>query len=113
MVPISYPGVPLDHDDDRQHRRLLAQAIEQLQNGRANNVLVVTLDANQSTTTVNDARISAFSVPMFSPCTANAAAEQAAGGLYVADTNRVHQSLVINHANNAQTDRTFKIVLFG
>lgn len=43
----------------------------------------------------------------FDPLTANAAAELAAGTMYVLEANRALRQFTITHANNAQTDRTF------
>lgn len=69
----------------------------------------LTLTANAATTTFTDARLSAFSVLTFMPTTANAAA--ALGGIYVTAMNT--GSCTVNHANNAQTDKTFRVAIHG
>lgn len=69
----------------------------------------LTLAANAATTTFTDARLSAFSVLTFMPVTANAAA--ALSGLYVTAMNT--GSCVVNHANNAQTDKTYRVAFHG
>lgn len=79
--------------------------------GKLNVTLNVTLAANADTTIVTDARISAFSALMFTPLTANAAAEQAAGGLYV--TSQRSGEATVAHANNAQSDRMFRMVILA
>ncbi len=81
--------------------------------GRTNNVLDVTLTASAASTTVTDARIGVNTVLLFMPTTANASAEIGAGTIYVGQSGRVNGSVAITHANNSQTDRTFKVVLVG
>jgi hypothetical protein len=112
-MPVGYVDVELDNPDERQHRRKLAERQADISRGRTNNVLTVTLAANADSTTVTDARIAYCSALLFSPTTASAAAEIGAGTLYVSETGRVNGSVVISHANNAQTDRTFKMVVVG
>ena len=77
--------------------------------GQTNNTVTATLTANVTTTTVSDARIGSTSVLIPMPTTANAAA--ALGSLYV--TGIAKQTAVLNHANNAQTDRTFIFAVIG
>ena len=97
--------------DEKEHRRELARAVNNISNGRSNAFGSVTLDANQATTTLTDARIGADSVIAFMPTTANAAAEVGAGGMYVGTV--VNGSATITHANNAQADRTFGYAIQG
>lgn len=87
--------------------------INQLLRGKLNVTLDVTLTANSATTTVTDERISVFSFIGWEPLTAHAAAEIAAGGMYVDKTTQVNGALTITHANNAQTDRTFRIAILS
>jgi hypothetical protein len=70
-----------------------------------------TLTANAATSTLTDARLSPGSAIIWMPRTANASAEIGAGTIYhdVPGAGTV----VINHANNAQTDRKFRIVIVG
>lgn len=89
---------------ERDIRRVIAQALGE----RAK---LVTLTANAASTTITDARIRFDSFIGFQPTTANAAAELGAGTLYVDDSGRVNGSVTITHANNAQTDRTFKVLI--
>lgn len=112
-MPIGYLDVELDNPNPGQHRRKLAERQAEISRGRTNNVLTVTLTANADSTTVTDARLTYCCATLFAPCTANAAAELAAGRLYVAEGSRVNGSVVISHANNAQTDRTFRMVVVG
>ena len=73
--------------------------------GRTNNGGEVTLTANSATTTLTDPLINKNSVIHFVPTTANAKAE---GTPYYADADLAEGSATLRHANNAQTDRTYK-----
>lgn len=70
-----------------------------------------TLDANAAQTTLTDYRIGGSTVVLFVPKTANAAAEIGAGTLILGEP--VSGGVNVGHANNAQTDRTFDLVLIG
>lgn len=102
---------PLYGPNGRIHRRQLAEVINRIMRGGLNVVDEVTLTANQATTVVADLRAGPNSHVSFTPLTANAAAEVAAGGMYV--SSRGKQTFTITHANNAQTDRTFSIAVLG
>jgi hypothetical protein len=84
-----------------------------LRQGKVECVTEITLTANAATTTFNDQRLSIQSVVSFDPKTANAAAEKAAGTMYVLTANRGSTSWVITHANNAQADRSFQVSIIG
>jgi hypothetical protein len=119
-----FPNVP-DHpgqphpENFRTFLITLAGAINRHNRGKANfavdqagdGTLVVTLTANAASTTVTDERISYYSGFKFDPMTANAAAALAT--TYVTQANRLNGSCVITHANNAQTDRTFRLLVLG
>lgn len=98
-----------------------AALLNRLNRGKANfaidrsgdGSLTVTLTANAASTTVTDERLSYYSGFSFDPMTANAATEKANGTIYVTQANRLTGSCVITHANNAQTDRTFRMMVFG
>jgi hypothetical protein len=90
--------------EERDHRRLIARSI-------AERCGIVTLTPNSSTTNLTDARLRFDSVVVFMPTTANAAAEIANGTLWVAEAGRVNGSATIVHANNAQTDRSYRYLI--
>jgi len=81
--------------------------------GRLNTGGLFTLTANVATSTLTDARISIDSTVVLVPTTANASAEIGAGTIYQSETGRVNGTAVFTHANNAQTDRTYRIVIIG
>lgn len=90
-----------------------ADIINRMQVGRSNCTTSVTLTANVASTTVTDERIAYNSVILLMPKTANASAEIGNGTIYISDTGRVNGSVVITHANNAQSDRSFGLVIIG
>ena len=91
------------YGDDVQHRQLIADTVNKMMTGRANNASSLTLTANAATTTVTDPAFESSMVPVLMATTANAAV--ATANVYV--SSRVKGSFVLTHTNNAQTDRTF------
>lgn len=89
--------------------RAVQLKINNLFRGKMNIVGSVTLTANSATTALSDDLISPDSIVVVMPMTANAAA--AIGGLYFSTPTA--GLVTINHANNAQTDRTFRYGVMG
>lgn len=88
----------------------LSPVLQQAMRGKLNsNKASVTLSTSSATTTLNDDKIGPGSVICFMPTTANAAAGLTA--LYV--TARGNGTCTLNHANNAQADRTYDIAIIG
>lgn len=69
----------------------------------------VTLTPGATTTTIRDARIGGTSIIQLCPLTANAAAALTTTWI----STPLKTSAVINHANSAQTDRTFDYIIIG
>ncbi len=88
-----------------------AFAIQQLAMGRSNAVGTFTLTANAATTTVTAPACAVGSTPLYTPTTANASAEIGAGTIRISTIS--NGSFVVTHANNAQTDRTYKYAILG
>jgi hypothetical protein len=86
-------------------------AVQQLAAGRSNAVGTVTLATGSATTVVSDKNCAAGSTPLFTPTTANAAAEVGNGTMYVSAV--VNGAFTITHANSATTGRTFLYALYG
>lgn len=103
--------VPVSHGSDVEHRRVMSNAINELRDGKINATGSVTLTASAASTAVTDARVGGNSMVLFMPSTANAAAEQGAGTMYVSSVGK--QTFTITHANNSQSDRTFSYAVFG
>src|SRR5882672_10625670 len=96
---------------DEKDQRKVNTAINQLAQGRSNAVGTATLAAGTTATVVSAKNCGAGSVVLLSPLTAHAAAELAAGTLYVSAVG--NGSFTLAHANNAQTDRAFGFVAVG
>ena len=94
-----------DPDDAGQ----VAGVINNILAGKLNNSGVVTLVANAATTTLTDSRIGIASHISLMPTTINAAGE--IPNIYF--TTFAAESCVINHPNNAKTDRVFCYAVTG
>jgi hypothetical protein len=86
-------------------------AIQQLAAGRSNAVGAVTLATSSATTVVTDKNCAIGSTPLFTPTTANAAAEIGNGTMYVSAVT--NGSFTITHANSGTMGRTFLYALHG
>lgn len=104
-----FPGVSPFDDDEKRHRRQLAIVVNNVLSGKMNNTGTLTIAANAATTTLTDSRIGARSVVLLMPTTANAAA--ALVNIYFSAFG--DGSCTVNHANNAQADRTFRYAVVG
>lgn len=93
--------------------RRMYEVLQQIRSGKLEVVGELTLTAGAASTAVTDIRVSPQSVIVWHPRTANAAAELAAGTMYVTDANMGSGSMVVTHANNAQVDRTFRFAVLG
>jgi hypothetical protein len=91
--------------------RAIWNVVNGIMRGKTNNTGTVTLAANAATTTVLDPRIDGQTVMLLQATTANAAAEMGNGTIFWSVPTA--GSVVINHANNAQVDRTFLFALIG
>jgi hypothetical protein len=107
LADANFRILPPDGFDDRD----VSLVVNGIMNGKINATGEVTLTASATSTTVTEARAGSDSVILFTPTTANAAAEQGAGGMYVSANGK--QTFTITHANNAQTDRTFRYAVIG
>ena len=114
MADPKYRPPPTQLSNSREHRRQLATAIQQVMSGKLNVVTdTFTLTPSAAATTLSDARLSVDGAVLFDPLTANAAAELAAGTLYATEANRDDEVWIFTHANNAQTDRDFRLLIIG
>ncbi len=107
----AYDDVPFDWPDEKEHTRMIARAINELRLGKIRSRGTFTLTQSAASTTLTDANIGPDSVIAWHATTSNAAAEIGNGTLYV--SAQTDGSATLTHANNAQTDRTFKYAVFG
>ena len=95
-----------------EHKRDMATVLQQVLKGKINAVYsTFTLTANVATTTLTDARLAAGSFVMWMPTTVNAATEFGAGTMY--PSTRGTGAWIFTHANNANADRTFVVLIVG
>lgn len=106
-----FPSAPLGGQNIERWLRLSSEVINGLLAGRSNNTGELTLTANAASTTLTDPRLNVFSVVLLDPVTSNAAA--AIATTYATKANRNNGSWVFTHANNAQTDKTFRYAIVG
>ena len=111
MPDIGHPTPPLYFADWGAGFHSLSKVVHGILRGQTNNTGTVTLDADANSTTVTDRRVGPYSEIMFSPTTANAAAEIGAGGFYVSSQSK--DSFTVAHANNSQADRVFNYSIHG
>lgn len=109
MSEIVTAPIPITWANEKDHRERMASAVNQILKGKTNNVGTVILTANTTTTTITDTRIGNNSVILLQPTTANAAT--ALTTTYPGTPGS--GSVVLNHANNAQTDRAFLYIVVG
>ncbi len=100
-----FPKVDVRQMPDPLARAVVNNAIA----GKMNVVQEITLTANSATTTLSDDLITEGSFIGLMSMSANAAA--ALANIYFDATTT--GSVTINHANNAQTDRTFRYAVLG
>ena len=87
----------------------IVSTINELADGRSNNVGALTLHASATTTSVNFPTCSLTSTILLVPRTANAAA--AVSTTYIQTI--LNGSFIVAHVNNTQTDRTFDFSCIG
>lgn len=107
------PRLFSNFSDVSVYMRRMLESLNALRSGKSENVGELTLTANSASTTLADIRISPQSVLVWHARTANAAAEMAAGTMYVTDANISNGTAIITHANNAQADRSFRYAVIG
>ena len=105
----AYRNVPLEWADPADHRRLIAESVNDILGGKINSLGDLTLTEDSATTTLTDSRIGPDSFIGFMATTANGAI--ALQTMYV--SARGKQTATITHTNNSQTDRTFRYVVLG
>lgn len=97
------PGVPEDWEPhEREHRRLIANTVNDALRGKQNNTGSVTLTVSSATTVVKNPLVEAGSHIVLSPLTASAAAES-----WYISARTARASFEITHANSAVSDRSF------
>jgi hypothetical protein len=102
------PPPPRDPDGRR-----LWEVVAQVRRGKIDAVSTFTLTANAASSVLNFKGLSPQSVVIFDPKTANAATELYGGTMYALTANRGNDQWTVTHANNAQADRTFQVLVMS
>lgn len=105
---MAFKKVPGYFPDDTEADKRRNEATNQLGEGRSNAIGSFTLTANVASTVVSDRRVGNDSTVTLQPTTANAAA-----ALATTYWTCMGGSFTLTHANNAQTDRTFRYAIQG
>jgi hypothetical protein len=87
-------------------------ALFRLRQGKIESVKEFELAANVTTTALNYLGLSPQSVVIFDPKTAAAAAEMAAGTMYVLEANRGNDVWTVTHSNGTSA-RLFQVAILG
>lgn len=107
MTNPGYRGLPSAGGDERQ----VAEVVNRSLQGKLNATFEITLTANVASTDIAHPLLSGVSFIAFMPLTANAATEFGAGTLRVSAQGK--ETATITHANNANADRTFRLLVIG
>lgn len=105
--------VPASWHNIDEWLRKISEAVNGIDEGRLSSNGSITLTASSATTVVTDRRVGKDSVILFDPRTANAATELYGATMYVSAVAPRDNTFTITHANNSQTDRTFKYIVLG
>lgn len=108
-MPNQFPVAPIVNPHAEEHRRQIAIVLNNSLDGKLNSTGSITLSANATTSTLADRRLGIDSVISFMPTTANASA--GITSLYVSSQGK--QTATLTHANNGQTDKTYKYIIIG
>lgn len=100
--------LPVEMSDNVAHLRQVAEVLNNVMNGGLNSVGEVTFTPSMTTTDIDEPRISAYSVILLMPLTANAAT--AMQSVYITTTNG---TATINHPSDAATDQDFRYLVIG
>jgi hypothetical protein len=103
LAPIDWAG------NTEEWVRKVVDVVNRIMDGKINATGDLTLTANAASTALADMRITPNSCILLMPTTANAATALAT--TYV--SARTEESATVTHANNAQTDRTFRYAILG
>jgi hypothetical protein len=103
---MSTQKVPAYYPDVEEHRRLLANSLNNVIEGKINSTGSITLENSVTTTDLEDDRIGIDSVILLMPTTSDAAAEN----IYFSAQDK--GVVTLNHTSNT-TSRIFKYVVIG
>jgi len=98
--------------DVSAYLRRLWDALFRLRQGKIESVIEFQLAPSTATTALNYLGLSPQSVVIFDPKTADAAAELAAGTMYILTADRGNDMWTVTHSNSASS-RIFQVAILG
>lgn len=111
IIPVRSPPNP-NLKNQAEFNRQSASVLRLILQGKINATRdSITLAANADTTTINDPAISYYSILLFMPQTANAVVSLPT--IYVPQATQIDGQAVLHHLKNAQSDRTYRMVIIG
>ena len=105
------PGTFANFSDVTAYVRRLWDALFRMRQGKLEVTGDLTLTANAGSTVFNRNGISIQSFIGFQATTQNAATELAAGTMFTSAQSE--NTVTVTHANNAQADRIFRVLVIG
>jgi len=109
MAVNQFPTVPINMADTSKHIRQVAITLNNTIDGKLNSTGVLTLNANATSTTLTDLRISENSIILFMPTTSNG--NSAKTSLFVSALSS--GTATLTHASSSNADQNFKYVIIG
>jgi len=90
-----------------------SDVVNGIMRGRTNNQFAGTLTANAASSVFMNANIANDSTVMAVPITSNAWAEWRGASFIINAADIMNGQVTVHHANNSQTDRTFRFMVIG
>lgn len=103
-------SVPVQHHNSEEHRRLLANAVNDILEGSSNATGSFTLDFLSTLTTVLDIRVTQGQIIVFEPQDADAATEKYSGNMFITTFDG---GFNITHSNSPSNPRPFAYLIAG
>lgn len=109
---MSFPLTPTRWEDEKDHRRRIADVANSVRQGKINSVGDVTVRTSEVTTVVPNFYVSPDSIILLTPLDATAALEYGLGTTYILEANIGGQTFTITHPTNGNT-RKYRYVVLG
>ncbi|MDE2100410.1 MAG: hypothetical protein KGL39_24370 [Patescibacteria group bacterium] len=110
-------SVPVYMSNEVEHRRQIAQALNNAISGKLDATLDVTLTPNATSTTIQDVRLSSTSAITPAMALTSSGATAVKNGIYVDTVTSQNgpnpPSAVIHHASSSAADQTIRFLIVG
>lgn len=105
---VAYPIVDIQSDDEKRHRRNIAEAVNSLRKGKVNSAIDIALNTTGITTTVVNANVAATSRIILTPSNDAGACDLASGTVRIDTGSIVNGQFTIQHTVYA-LPRTYRV----